>query len=137
MNDEELLLMAKGIPPESFEAQQLLYWNTVYDPQSPSRDERNEHFLQRREARKAVYFYRRAVERGETPDEKYKFFFETFIKPQLDSNLAINLKSFTFKWDIHPVDPRRVVIKENWLKEGGGFDVDTSAHAPTAFTMQE
>lgn len=59
------------------------------------------------------------------------------IDDQLDSNMGMNWKGFTFVWDIHPHGYPVVIRKEAWVREGGGFDPDIGVHFPSAFTGQE
>lgn len=59
------------------------------------------------------------------------------IDAQLDPNLGMNWKGFTFVWDIHPRGTPDVVRKEAWVREGGQFDPVIGVHMPAAFTEQE
>ena len=88
--------------------------------------------------------FRRAVRRGvilinhykkldKELDERHQELYD-IIEKQLDPNLGLTWKNFAFKWDIHPKEPLKVIIKEHWVKEGGGFDADLGYHYPHAFT---
>jgi hypothetical protein len=59
------------------------------------------------------------------------------IDSQLDPNLGMNWKGFTFVWDIHPHGTAKIVRKEAWVREGGQFDPEIGVHSPAAFTEQE
>ena len=58
------------------------------------------------------------------------------INEQLNPNAGISWQTFSVRWDIHPKKPLKIIIKEQWIKEGGGFDVDLGYHYPHAFTKQ-
>jgi len=47
-----------------------------------------------------------------------------------------SLNDFTFQWDIHPVNPLKVITPFQWEAEGGTFDVVTGLRTPPAFTRQ-
>jgi hypothetical protein len=59
------------------------------------------------------------------------------ISEQLDPNLGLTYTEFSTRWDIHPKSLTQMVIKEHWVKEGGGFDLELGSHYPTAFTEQK
>jgi hypothetical protein len=93
--------------------------------------------------------FRREVRRGLYKIIKYKLKgidyahlqnlvqLEEIIGSQLDGNLGITWRTFADKWDIHPKNPLTIILKEHWVKEGGGFDVDVGVHYPHAFTVKK
>ena len=128
-SNPELLDIAKGVVSSEVIAPKK-FWNET--PES-----RKDFLSYRREARRAIYKiikYRKMNKPIEDPaiQEMYNI-----ISPQINPNLGINWNSFAVNWDIHPQNIKQIVIKEHWVKEGGGFDYDVGAHAPTAFTNQE
>lgn len=121
ISDKELLEMAQGVHLEKD------HWEF----KSSTRKE-DIHF--RREVRRAIYKilkWMRLDKDWNTESELRQLF--DIIDPQLDPNLGMRWKNFGDKWDIHPKLPLKVIIKEHWVKEGGGFDADLGYHYPHAF----
>ena len=56
----------------------------------------------------------------------------------IDEQIAgyFSLNDFTFQWDIHPVNPLKVITPFQWESEGGQFDSVTGLRTPPAFTRQ-
>ena len=69
-------------------------------------------------------------------DNKELYQLYTVINDQLDTNYGMDWGAFTHKWDIHPKFAMQIVIKEHWVKEGGGYDEEIGTHYPFAFTKQ-
>ena len=61
---------------------------------------------------------------------------KSIIDPQLDGNKQHNWATFTFYWDLNPMDHTKIITKDRWFAEGGRYD-DLGALQPTAFTEQE
>tara|TARA_R110000772_G_scaffold107704_2_gene210299 strand:- start:1770 stop:2162 length:393 start_codon:yes stop_codon:yes gene_type:complete len=130
MNEEELLDMAMGGEvPEAIQFKQ--YWEQVInDPK--------ERLVFRREARRAVYDYRKFA-RDNIPytNKRGLYFVDTYILPEMQPNLGVTLASFTNNWDLEPLHVTRIVRKEKWAVVGGRWDENTGACVPSAFTQQE
>ena len=123
-DDDKLLKLAMGADPNK------TYWLIIPD-------KKREYTTKRREARRGIFTIRKALKNGkEITDEKLKVLHE-LISKQLDTNFGRSYSTFTFAWDIHPRSLTKIILKEHWVKEGGGFNVDFGAHEPTAFTNQE
>jgi hypothetical protein len=73
---------------------------------------------------------------NEKLDDDDKMLKEYFEENHMNPNLALDWKTFTHSWDIHPKNPYKTVIFERWVAVGGGFDPETGAHQPPAFTKQ-
>jgi hypothetical protein len=65
-------------------------------------------------------------------DEKLSQLY-TIINDQLDPNLGQRWSTFGDVWDIHPKIPTQIILKDHWVKEGGGFDTEVNIHYPHAF----
>lgn len=61
---------------------------------------------------------------------------KAIIDPQLDQGKMRNWYSFTFNWDLHPKDHTKIITKDRWFAEGGGYD-ELGSLKPTAFTEQQ
>lgn len=132
MSDEELMNLAKGVtqikrtPVEA----EIENWKTK--PTS-SRDL----FTKRRQLRKALFaVVKNQVKGSGNLDDRLQALKE-IIEPQLNSNLGMKWEGYTFVWDIHPTEITRIIRKEEWVREGGGFDPEFGNHSPNAFTQQE
>lgn len=60
------------------------------------------------------------------------------LKEHIQSQFQFGMtwNTFTFTWDVSPVDPLRVITEDAWDEEGGGYDVQTGIKSPPAFTHQ-
>jgi hypothetical protein len=127
MKDDQLLKVMQGVESTP-EIDFANYWTELVVPGT------TEHFSLRREARRTVLRARM----GKKLSEKEDYFIEKIIKPQLDPNLNLDLKTFSFDWDIHPVEPCKIVrgVGE-WFAAGGSIDPKSEAYEPTGFTKQE
>lgn len=94
----------------------------------------------RRDVRRGIYKIVKYMKRNENEwwqeKEHLKQLFD-IIDPQLDANRGLRWTDFASKWDIHPKIGTQVIIKEHWVKAGGGFDVDLGYHYPHAFTAKD
>ena len=106
----------------------------IWDETPPSG---KEFWLFRREARRAVYKIIKYKRLGKPiqDDPKLVEMYE-IISTHINPNDGINWGNFASRWDLHPKDVKKIVLKEHWLKEGGGFDTELGTHVPTAFTDQ-
>ena len=87
----------------------------------------------RRSVRRGIILINHLMKLEKPLDERHQELKE-IIEKQLNPNLGLTWKTFSFKWDIHPKEPLTVILKEHWVKEGGGFDSDLGYHYPHAFT---
>ena len=130
MDDKQLLDMAMGVNvPKDLEYKN--YWErTDLD--------RREMLVFRREARRAIYDYRKFSRMGVSyQEDRGLFYINTYILPNIDNNIGMSLQQFTFSWDIHPTLVTQMIRKEKWATVGGRWDENTGACVPTAFTEQE
>lgn len=60
------------------------------------------------------------------------------LKEYIESQFSNGMtwKNFTFKWDVSPKDPLKVITQDEWVDEGGGMDEVTGKMYPPAFTSQ-
>ena len=60
------------------------------------------------------------------------------LKKHIESQFrfGMNWPTFTFAWDVSPIDPLKVITEEEWEKEGGRHDHVTGSKNPSAFTHQ-
>ena len=84
--------------------------------------------LLRRTVRRQLFKIRRGIEMNNGLKE--------WIEGQFDNNRQQNWGTFTFTWDVSPSDPFKIIIKEEWISEGGSFD-ESGFRKPPAFTKQE
>ncbi len=134
---EELLNIAKGVSDmvELTEEQKIEqakeHWTVLPE-------DRKLKILHRRKLREAMFkilkYDARDLSHLMTPQLEA---LKQIIDEQLDPNLGMNWKGFTFIWDIHPTGVPVIVRKEAWVREGGQFDPDIGVHMPAAFTEQE
>ena len=91
----------------------------------------------RREGRRAIYRIIKYKRLGKPymDDPKLAEMHE-IISGHICPNNGITWANFASRWDLHPKDIKKIVLKEHWLKEGGGFDTELGTHSPTAFTEQ-
>ncbi len=123
MDDKDLLAMAKGADPK-------MYWLTIPN-------DKKEYITKRREARRTIFKIRKYLNtEKELEDDRMKALHE-IISEKLDPNLGLTYTTFSQQWDIHPKSLTEMVLKEHWVREGGGFDNELGSHAPTAFTNQQ
>ena len=122
MDDKDLLKMAMGVDPK-------MYWLTIPE-------KTKEYITKRRETRRTIFKIRKYLNAGkELEDDKMKALHE-IMNEKLNPNLAITYTTFSQQWDIHPKSLTEMVLKEHWVREGGGFDKELGSHYPTAFTNQ-
>ena len=122
MDDKDLLNMAKGVDPK-------MHWLAV--PEN-----KKEYITKRRETRRIIFKIRKYLNaEKELEDEKMKALHE-IMDAKLDPNLGLTYTTFSQQWDIHPKSLTEMVLKEHWVREGGGFDTELGSHYPTAFTNQ-
>lgn len=128
---EQILEVAKGLePPESVGIENN-FWEHI-----PSSSRDLIHF--RREVRRGIYkIIKWKKMKKEWEDNLRLKQLHDIINAQLDPNRGIRWETFSDKWDIHPKKPLEIIIKEHWIKEGGGFDVDLGYHYPHAFTVKK
>jgi len=124
-----LLDYAKGIAPIE-EIITPKFWS------NPPKSGR-EFYLFRREGRRAIYKIIKYKRLGKPfmDDPKLAEMYE-LISTHICPNNGINWGNFASRWDLHPKDITKIVLKEHWLKEGGGYDAELGTHSPTAFTEQ-
>jgi hypothetical protein len=128
-SEDTLLEVAKGVSsPETILEKK--YWDDL-------KENRKDFINYRREARRAVYkiLKNQNLKRELTDPELIEMY--NIINPQLDPNKGLRWNGFTKVWDLHPNNVKKIILKEHWIKEGGGFDLDFGSHYPTAFTEQK
>lgn len=130
ISDSKILEIAKGVESPS-EIIVEKFWD-----KTPTTEK--DFISYRREARRAIYKIIKYMKLGKSymNDPKYKEMYE-LINPKLNNNYGLRWDNFSSVWDIHPRDITKIVLKEHWLKEGGGFDLEVGSHFPTAFTEQK
>jgi len=127
--DPGLLDVAKGVKPLSDVTEKFWTATPPYkmDP-----------VFYRRQARRAIYAILKHWKFGwDFSDKPELVEMRDMITAQLDPNRQIQWHDFTHKWDLHPNNVTKIVFKEHWAKEGGGYDLDTGMNYPTAFTEQK
>ncbi len=131
-SDEQLLKMAMGVPEEGTEeALEIMQLQTKWmEIPDSSKDKLTRRRKMRHNMFKIIKRIRRELEM--TPELQA---IKAIIDPQLDGNHQINWGTFTFHWDLHPNDHTKIVTKDRWFPEGGGYD-ELGALQPTAFTEQ-
>ena len=122
-DNDKLLRMAKGLDINS-------YWLNI--PTKPK-----EYITKRREARRSIFTIRKMLNAGKELTDEKLIALHKIISEQLDPDFGLSYGTFTFAWDISPKSLTKLIRKEQWVKEGGGFDEEFSNHAPTAFTKQK
>jgi len=65
-----------------------------------------------------------------------KAIFDDQLSELQKTNTQLNWYSFTFHWDVHPKDHRKIITKDRWFAEGGSYD-ELGALRPPAFTEQQ
>lgn len=67
-----------------------------------------------------------------------KYTREDDLREYIESQFThgMSWKNFTFKWDVSPKDPLKVITQDQWVSEGGGMDPVTGKMHPPAFTSQ-
>ncbi len=121
-DNDKLLKMAMGVDPK-------MYWLVV--PEN-----KKEYITKRRETRRTIFKIRKYLNAGkELEDDKMKALHE-IMDAKFDPNMGITYTTFSQQWDIHPKSLTEMVLKEHWVREGGGFDNELGSHYPTAFTNQ-
>ena len=121
-DNDKLLKMAMGVDPK-------MYW--LYVPEN-----KKEYITKRRETRRTIFKIRKYLNaKKELEDDKMKALHE-IMSEKLNPNLGITYTTFSQQWDIHPKSLTEMVLKEHWVREGGGFDNELGSHYPTAFTNQ-
>lgn len=131
--EEDLLAVAKGAASPTTLGYKENYW---VDKTKTTKD--FIHF--RREVRRGIHRIIKYMGRNENwkwqDDEQLKQLYE-IIDNQLNANAGLRWNNFSGKWDVHPKQATQIIIKEHWVREGGGFDVDLGYHYPHAFTAKE
>jgi len=128
---EDLLEVAKGAAPTEKIGIEEQFWQS-----SPTL--KRDIIRYRREVRRGIYKilkYQRLNKDWRSIPKLVQLY--DIINDQLEPNRGIRWETFADKWDIHPKEPLKIIIKEHWIKEGGGFDVDLGYHYPHAFTKKE
>jgi len=123
MDDQELLRMAKGVDPKT-------YWLNVPLKQK-------EYINKRRETRRTIFKIRKLLNADKPLLNERMEALHELISVQLDPNLGLTYTEFSSQWDIHPKSLTQLILKEHWIREGGGFDTELGTHYPTAFTQQK
>lgn len=125
--EEEILEIAKGNAPADLEPTK--FWSVA--------PEKNKDFLvYRREARRTIYKILKKRKAKCPIEDAAQIELFNILDPQIQPNFGLNWESFTQKWDLHPKDVTKIILKEQWIKEGGGFDAELGTHHPIAFTNQ-
>ena len=127
---DDLLQYAMGVAPIE-DIMPEKFWDS---PPTSARD----FVLYRREARRAIYriIKYKKMDKPYMDDPRLAEMYD-IISAHIDHNNGITWDNFASRWDVHPQDIKKIVLKEHWVKEGGGFDVEMGTHSPTAFTEQK
>ena len=131
VSEKELLDIAMGVSdPSTAGLKSNKYWND-------SSENRKDFIRFRREVRRGIYAILKSMkhEKDFKANPKLNELFD-IINDQLDPNIGMRWSDFTDKWDIHPKFGLQVIIREHWVREGGGFDAELGSHYPFAFTKQ-
>lgn len=129
VTESSLLDVAKGVlPPETVIEKK--FWDNP-----PTNKKEFQSY--RREARRAVYAIIKNYKLKRPITDPAQIEMQKILTEQLDGNKGLRWDNFTSVWDLHPNDIKKIILKEHWLKEGGGFDLDFGTHYPTAFTGQK
>lgn len=129
MDEKTLLELAKGVRPATEINNRAEYWKRV--PVGRLEIERKRK-LARRALHKITKYRRMNKELPEHLEDAC--ILKEQIGALLNSNFGITWETFAWKWDLHPQDHTKIILKEKWILEGGGFDPEFGTHAPTAFT---
>lgn len=132
MDAQELLNIAKGVGDTSKLADKKKYWMIVPEPKRELEQKRK---MARRNLHKVVKYIGMNKELPEHMEDAH--ILKDIIQEQLDSNRGLRWEMFAWKWDLHPKDHTKIVIKEQWFASGGGVDPEFGSMAPTAFTKNE
>ena len=129
-SDDDLLQYAMGVKPKEDIIQET-YWDKEIE-------DRQKFITYRREARRAIYKIIKYMKlrKSYLDDPKLKEMYEK-INVLLDPNMGLRWDNFSIRWDLHPTDINKIVLKEHWFKEGGGVDTELGTPSPTAFTSQK
>jgi len=136
LSDEELIKLAKGIPPEGLTDEQLkerdiINWTKYFTEVVTNQGEA---VTRRSKIRKMIFGILKARVRHTELKLSQQVLYD-IIEKQLDPNRALTWDKFTFTWDLAPfTHGLKVVQKEHWSREGGGFD--EVGYYPPAFTKQ-
>lgn len=133
VSEEELLAVAQGVEkPESIGLKSTVHWED-------NSHNRKEFIRFRREVRRGIHKIVKYMKlnRDDWRNNEKLVQLHEIIDDQLNPNLGQTWLSFSDKWDIHPKLGLLVIIKEHWVKEGGGFDLELGSHYPHAFTAKE
>ena len=129
MDNNELLNVAKGVVSASDVLSREGYWKIV--PENKRDAE-----LKRKAVRGWLHKIVKYIKMNkEVPDhfEDAKILLAMY-EEQMKPNLGIKMDMFAWKWDLHPKDHTKIILREEWIKSGGGFDPDFGTCAPNAFT---
>ena len=129
--EEDLLAVAKGVAEPEVLGIEEQFWQL-----SPTL--KRDVIRYRREVRRGIYKilkYERLKKDWRTSPKLVQL--HDIIDKQLDPNRGIRWETFADRWDIHPKEPLTIIIKEHWIKAGGGFDKDLGYHYPHAFTKKD
>lgn len=129
MDEKTLLDMAKGIV-EMPELSKHDYWMLVPE-------KKRDYEQKRKLARRAIHRIVKNQGLGKEITDEDQLALMGIIEPQLDANLGLSWRTFAFSWDLNPKNHTKIVLKEKWMAEGGGFDTEFGLHKPNAFTKQE
>ncbi len=122
-DDDKLLNLAKGLDPKT-------YWLIIPE-------KKKEYITKRREARRTIFKIRKFLNAGKELEGDRMLSLHAIMFEQLDPNLGLSYTTFSTAWDIHPKSFTKMILKEHWIREGGGFDKELGTPYPTAFTNQE
>jgi len=131
MEEKDLLAIAKGVVSSKQIENKELYWNRIPENR---RDAERKRKLARRCLHKVVKY--RLMNKPLPEKMEDANVLKKMIEKQLNPNLGLTWDTFTWKWDIHPRDHTKIILKEKWIVEGGGFDPEMGSHSPTAFTKE-
>lgn len=135
ISEEQLLKMAMGVDTgdkEIDESAEHLRLKAEWEVIPTSGRQR---IAKRRKMRNRIFRFIRALNHDleVTPDMQA---IRAIIEPQLDQAKQQNWYSFTFHWDIHPKDHTKIITKDRWFAEGGGYD-ELGQLKPAGFTEQQ
>ena len=128
--EDDLLQYAMGVKPKEDIVQEK-YWDKVIE-------DKQEFIAYRREARRAIYKIIKYMKlrKPYLDNPMLKEMYEK-MNALLDPNMGLRWDNFSTRWDLHPTDINKIVLKEHWFKEGGGIDTELGTKSPTAFTSQK
>lgn len=98
-------------------------------------DDKKQFITHRRIIRKTLFGIIKKLRRGLEMTEE-ELVLKSIIDPQLDHNLQKTWVTFTFQWDVSPMEHCKVITVNEWFNEGGRIDEETGARWPAGFTEQ-